>query len=128
MTITLPAVPQAPARRTAPRRKRTYVPSGDVGKHLARARELQLQIQELQAQYDTERDWLLEHMHAQGLVSLELGPINALLKIRHRWTYSPETQRDMQALSVTQKWEQSQGIAADTPTFYVALSSKESKQ
>ena len=127
MTITLPAVPKALARRTAPRRKRSYVPTGDVGKHLTRARELQLQIQELQAQYDNERDWLLEHMHTQGLVSLELGPVSALLKIRHRWTYSPETQRDMQALSVTQKWEQSQGIAADTPTFYVAVSSKEAQ-
>lgn len=128
MTITLPAVPKAPAQRSAPRRKRTYAPTGDVGRHLARARDLQLQIQELTALYDTEREWLLQHMASQSLVSLELGSVCALLKVRHRWTYSPEVQRDMQALSVSQKWEQSQGIAADTPTFYVALSSKESKQ
>lgn len=128
MTITLPSVPKAPAPRTAPRRKRTYAPTGDVGRHLARARDLQLQIQELTALYDTERDWLLQHMASQSLVSLELGPICALLKVRHRWTYSPETQREMQALSITQKWEQKQGIATDTPTVYVALSTKESQQ
>ena len=110
------------SRRTAPRRKRAYAPAGDVGKHLATARELQLRIQELTAQYDTERAWLLEHMQRQGLSSVELGAVRCVLKERSRWTYSPETERDMQALSVTQKWEQRQGIATNTPTQYTAIS------
>ena len=120
MTLTYAPAPRA-------RRKRAYTPSGDVGQHLARARALQLQIQELQAQYDTERAWLLEHMQAQHLTNVALGDISCVLKTRARWTYSPDTERDMQALQVTQKWEQSRGIASNTPSFYVALTTTEAK-
>lgn len=124
MTITLPPVPQ----RTAPvaKRRRTYAPSGDVGHHLARARALQLQIQELTALYDTERAWLQAHMQQRDLTQVSLGDIRCLLKQRSSWTYSPETEREMQALRVTQGWEQKQGIATNTPSFYVALSTKPS--
>lgn len=115
MTLTI-------TRRTAPRRKRAYAPSGDVGQHLARARELQLRIQELTVQYDTERAWLQDHMQRQGLDAVALGEVRCLLKQRARWTYSPETERDMQQLQVTQKWEQREGIARNNPTLYVALS------
>ena len=115
MTLTL-------SRRTAPRRKRAYTPSGDVGQHLARARDLQLEIQRLTAAYDTERAWLQEHMQRQGLDAVALGEVRCLLKQRAKWTYSPDTERDMQQLQVTQKWEQREGIASNSPTFYVALS------
>lgn len=110
------------SRRTAPKRKRAYTPAGDVGKHLAAARALQLQIQELTAQYDTERAWLLKHMQRQGLNSVELGAIRCVLKERSRWTYSAATEREMQALQVTQKWEQSHGVAENNPTYYTAIS------
>ena len=120
MTLTYAPAPRA-------RRKRAYTPSGDVGQHLARARSLQLQIQELQAQYDTERAWLLEHMQSRHLTNVALGDICCVLKTRARWTYSPDTEREMQALQVTQKWEQSRGIATNTPSFYVALTATESK-
>ena len=105
-----------PARRT-----RSYVPSGEVGQHLSRARELQLQIQELQALYDTERDWLLDHMQSKSLTNVALGEIKCVLKTRARWTYSLETQREQERLQITQKWEQSRGIASNAPSFYVAL-------
>lgn len=121
MTTTITRAPAPSVRR-----KRAYVPTGDVGRHLTRAAELQSQIAELTALYDTERDWLRTHMSDQSLATLELGPIRAVLKSRSRWTYSPETQRDMQALSVTQKWEQSHGIAQNAPTYYVALTHSES--
>lgn len=122
MTLTL-------TPRTAPRRKRAYSPSGDVGQHLTRARELQLRIQELTAQYDTERAWLQDHMQRQGLDAVALGEVRCCLKQRAKWTYSPETERDIQQLQLTQKWEQREGIASNTPTFYVALStSPESAQ
>lgn len=104
------------------RRARSYVPSGEVGKHLTRARQLQLQIQELQAQYDTERAWLLEHMQRQSLTNVALGDVRCVLKQRARWIYSIETQREMEALQITQKWEQSRGIASNEPSYYVALS------
>jgi hypothetical protein len=117
VTITLIARPAA--------RKRTYAPSGAVGLHLTRAARLQAQIQELQAQYDTERAWLQAHMSTRALTQVELGSIRAVLKARARWTYSPQTQREMQALSVTQKWEQSRGIATNEPSFYVALTTSE---
>ena len=91
MTISLPSVPAA-APRT--RRKRAYSPSGDVGKHLARAAALRARIDELTAQYDTERAWLQRHMESRGLTNVELGPIAVTLKARARWTYSPETQRE----------------------------------
>ena len=121
MTTTITRAPAPSVRR-----KRAYVPTGDVGRHLSRAAELQAQIAELTALYDTERDWLRTHMAGQSLATLELGPIRCTLKSRSRWTYSPETQRDMQALAVTQKWEQKQGIAQNDPTYYVALTHSES--
>lgn len=102
-------------------RSRSYVPAGEVGQHLARARELQLQIQELTALYDAERDWLLLHMQDKALTNVHLGAVKCVLKQRNRWIYSIETQREMEALQITQKWEQSRGIASNDPSFYVSL-------
>jgi hypothetical protein len=109
------------AKRPA-RRERSYVPTGEVGQHLSRARQLQLQIQELQAQYDVERSWLLKHMQSKSLTNVALGDVRCVLKQRARWIYSIETQREMERLQITQKWEQSRGIANNEPSFYVALS------
>lgn len=106
----------------ATRRARSYAPTGTVGQHLARARALQLQIQELTALYDTERAWLQKHMAAKGLTNVELGALRCVLKQRNRWTYSEATQLEMERLAVTQKWEQAKGIAANNPTCYTAIS------
>lgn len=104
------------------RRARTYVPTGEVGQHLSRARELQLEIQRLTAAYDTERDWLLSHMQTKALTNVALGEVKCVLKQRNRWIYSIETQREMERLQITQKWEQSRGIASNEPSFYVSIS------
>lgn len=109
-------------QKPATRRVRTYAPSGDVGRHLAKARALQLQIQELTAEYNTEREWLRDHMQALKLTTVELGDVRCVLKQRNCWTYSTETQLEMERLNVTQKWEQSRGIAVNDPTFHVSLS------
>ena len=109
------------------RKERAYCPSGEVGQHIAKAHDLQQQIQSLEAEYKLHRDWLLTHMRRQQLTLVELGPIKAHLKVRHKWTYSAETQRDMAALQITQKWEASHGVAEDSPTYYVALTTKEPK-
>jgi hypothetical protein len=124
--VTLTLITRPPARPA--RRKRTYTPTGAVGQHLARAAALQAQIQQLQAEYDTERAWLLSHMQQRDLATLALGETRCTLKSRNRWTYSRETQLEMERLSVTQKWEQSHGIATNTPSYYVALTSTESMQ
>ena len=116
MTISYIKAPAKPAPRA-----RAYAPSGEVGKHLARARELQLEIQRLTAEYDTEREWLLRHMQTQSLTNVALGDVRCVLKQRNRWIYSIETQREMEALQITQKWEQSRGIASNEPSFYVSI-------
>ena len=111
---------------TAPtvRRRRTYVPTGDVGRHLAAAQRLQAQIAELQAELDTHRDWCLAHLQARDLARIEDGSgFMALLKTRHKYTYSEATEREALALRAAQKWEQSMGIAVDSPTIYVQFSS-----
>jgi hypothetical protein len=123
MTITFCTAPRARIRRD-----RSYAPSGDIGRRLASAQSLQLQIQELTAQLDAHRTWLLSHMQRRNLDRLELGAFQVIRKTRHNWTYSPETERDMLSLRTTQKWEQSQGLATDNPTVYVAFSTKEPKQ
>jgi hypothetical protein len=130
VTITLPPVPRAAPRRPAPtvRRKRAYVPTGDVGRHLGTAQALQLQIQELTAALDKHRAWLLAHMQQHDLDRLELAQFQVLRKVRHNWSYSPETEREMLQLRTTQKWEQSQGIASDNPTTYIAFSTKPQEQ
>ena len=66
-------------------------------------------------------------MQSRHLTNVALGEVRCVLKQRARWTYSPDTEREMQALQVTQKWEQSRGIATNAPSFYVALSVTEAK-
>lgn len=116
MTTTLPRAPRPTIRRA-----RAYVPTGEVGRHLAQAKDIQARIQELTAQLDAHREWLLTHMTRLDLDRIEAGDFTVLRKIRHRWTYSPETEREMLALRTTQKWEQAQGLATDTPTIYVSF-------
>jgi hypothetical protein len=118
---TLPSLPRV-------RRDRAYVPNGAVGRHLAEAQSLQLQIQRLEAELATHRTWLLSHMQRHDLDLLELGAFRAQRKSRHNWTYSPETERDALQLRTTQKWEQSQGLATDTPTVYIALTTKDTSK
>lgn len=130
-TTTLRLVP-TPARTTTTikpkvRKDRAYSPSGGMGKRLATAQSLQLQIQRLTAELDEHRAWFLAHLTKTNLDTLELGAFTVTRKTRHNWSYSPETERDMLGLRTTQKWEQSSGLATDTPTVYVAMTTKEVK-
>ena len=129
MTPTLQLVP-SPGRTTIKpkiRKDRAYAPSGEVGRRLAQAQALQLQIQSLTAKLDDHRFWLLTHLVRTNLDKVELGNFSVTRKTRHNWSYTPETEREMLALRTTQKWEQSQGLASDSPTTYVALSTKAPK-
>lgn len=129
MTATLTLLPtrQAPTTKPRVRRDRAYASTGDIGRRLAKAQALQLQIQQLTTELDSHRTWLLTHMQRHNLDHLELGDFTVTRKLRHNWSYSPETEREALALRTTQKWEQSQGLATDTPTVYIALSTKQPK-
>lgn len=107
---------------TLTRRSRTYAPSGEVGRRMANAKLLQARIAELTAQLDEHRDWFLEHMERLRLDNLALDDFTVLRKRRHRWTYSPSTEREINALRALQRWEQVQGIAEDDPTVYISFS------
>lgn len=131
-TTTLRLVPtpaRTPTTTIKPkiRKDRAYSPSGGMGKRLATAQSLQLQIQQLTAELDGHRAWFLAHLTKTNLDTLELGAFTVTRKTRHNWSYTAETEREMLALRNTQKWEQTQGLATDSPTTYVALSTKEAK-
>ena len=109
---------------TAIRKRRTYAVTGVVGRKLQRAQELTLQIAKLKEELDPLRDEILQHLITKDLAFAEAGDFKAIRKVRHKWEYSAATQREMLKLSNDQKWEQQQGIATDTPTTYLQLSSK----
>ena len=111
ITITRP-----PVRRT-----RSYVPTGDIGRRLAAAQDLQRRIQELEAELSEHRAFFLEHMVSRDLHLVTLGHFQVQRKRRHSWSYSPECEREALALRARQKWEQAQGIATDSPRDYVAF-------
>lgn len=101
---------------------RSYAPSGAVGRHLAAAQALQLEIDALTAKLSIHREWLFDHMERRNLDRLELNNFQAVRKSRANWAYTPSTEREMLALRTTQKWEQQQGCATNNPTRYIALS------
>lgn len=103
------------------RKRRAYVPTGEVGTHLAAAAALVTQIKALEKELEPHRKFLLNHLQSRDLTMVTQGHVQAHRKVRHSWTYSPSTERDALALRQTQKWEQSKGIAKDDPTVYVSI-------
>ena len=103
---------------------RNYSPDGDIGRRLQEAFLLQSEIQRLQQQLDTHRAYFLKHMEQQRLDKIELFGITVQRKVRHNWQYTPETHREMLKLQTTQRWEQSKGLATDSPKAYIALTHK----
>ena len=57
-----------------------------------------------------------------NLDRIEHGDLVVTRKVRHRWAYPPETEAAMLALRKIQDREQAEGLATDTPTVYVSLS------
>lgn len=101
---------------------RSYASNGIWGKKLQKAADIQARMQLLEAQLKDLRSEFLAHMGATGLDRLEIGDFRATRKVRHCWTYTPETERELLKLQQMQRWEQAQGLATDNPTHYVALS------
>lgn len=106
------------------KRKRTYTPTGAVGKMLNRAKYLQSEIQRLENELKPLRAEILTHLQSRGLTSLEIPGFTAVLKTRSHWTYTQSTQDAALQLRVTQQYEQDKGKATNDPTFYIALTSK----
>ncbi len=107
--------------RPSQRKRRAYVPTGVVGQHMARAQELKIQMDRLKVQVEEERQWFIEHLLSRDLSVLELGDFQIERRTTSKWTYSTATEREQQALKVTQKWEQKQGIATNDPTVSCAF-------
>jgi hypothetical protein len=106
------------------KRTRTYAPDGPIGRRLATAHDLQLQAQRITAALTAHRQWLCERMQRLDLDRIEQGDLIVTRKVRHKWTYTPETEAAMEALRKVQLREQAEGIATDSPTIYVALTTK----
>ena len=109
---------------TTVRKRRTYVPTGSIGKKLQRAQELTLQIACLKEELDPLRDEILKHLITKDLAFIESGDFTAIRKERAKWEYSAKTEREMMKLRNDQKWEQQQGIATNDPTVYLQLKGK----
>lgn len=103
------------------RKRRTYVPTGEVGTVLAKASEILSQIKTLEEELEPHRKFLLAHLQSRDLTMVTQGHIQAHRKVRHKWTYSPATEREALALRNLQQMEQREGIAIDNPTVYVAI-------
>jgi hypothetical protein len=100
---------------------RTYSPTGSIGRRLTTAHDLQLQSQRITAELTAHRAWICDRMIRLGLDRIEQGDLIVTRKVRHKWTYTPETEAAMAALRKIQEREQAEGLATDNPTVYVAL-------
>lgn len=106
------------------RQERAYAPTGRIGRRLAKAHDLQLRIQRLEAELGKHREFLLKHMSQQQLDRIELGGFKATKKVRHNWSYSSYVEAFSLRMRQLQKEEQQRGIAVDRPTVYVSLSTE----
>ena len=104
------------------RNTRSYSPTGTIGRRLSKAYATQLESQRLTAELTAHRQWLCSRMEQLNLDRIEHGDLVVTRKVRHRWTYTTETEAAMLALRKIQDREQAEGLATDTPTVYVSLS------
>ena len=104
------------------RNTRSYSPTGTIGRRLSKAYATQLESQRLTAELTAHRQWLCSRMIQLNLDRIEHGDLVVTRKVRHRWAYTPETEAAMLALRKIQDREQAEGLATDTPTVYVSLS------
>jgi hypothetical protein len=109
-------------------RVRMYKPTGDIGKRLQEAYQLQADIAALEDKLKVQRDFILMHMEEKALDKIQLNDIIVYRRIRHKWSYSIATRNEMLKLQTTQEYEQAEGIATDNPRVYIALTHKEAQK
>lgn len=100
---------------------RSYAPTGAMGKRLARAKRLQAQIQQLEAELSKDREFLLQHMERRNLDRIETQGLVVVRKHRHNWSYSAVVDNMSLQLRQLQLDEQALGVATDRPRPYVSL-------
>ena len=110
--------------RTPVQRVRTYSPDGKLGRLAQRAAAIRQQIDALNKQLEPLRDELTTLMIQRKLNVLQVNDVAIQLKHRNNWTYSPETEKRSLALITIQRWEQEQGIAKNSPTAHVAITTR----
>jgi dynactin complex subunit len=110
--------------RSPIQRVRTYSPDGKLGRIAQRAAAIRQQIDALNKQLEPLRDELTSLMIQRKLNVLNVNDVSIQLKHRNKWTYSPLTEQRSLRLSAIQKWEQEQGIATNSPTAHVAITTK----
>lgn len=122
-------MPTKTARRTTASVVRitdpTFYPrkGSTLARKMMRAQALQEQIQALDEELrDLRTDFAVAFMQRPGVKFLQYGNFRAAARQRHNWKYSPELERELQKLTVDRLWEQRHGVAQDSPTSYVALS------
>jgi hypothetical protein len=101
---------------------RSYAPTGAIGKRLARAKAIQAQIQQLEADLSKDREFLLAHMQRHNLDRIETQGMLVTRKHRHNWSYSAVCDNMALQLRQLQLDEQVCGVATDRPKSYVSLS------
>lgn len=107
---------------TAPKRlTREYTETGLIGRQLRAANALATEINRLSAQLSVIRLDLLQHMEEKQLDTVKCGVLFCIRKTRNNWSYSAETEREMQKVRNSQKWEQTQEIAQNSPTTFIQL-------
>ena len=103
-------------------RQRSYAPTGAIGKRLARAKAVQQQIQQLEAELSKDREFLLNHMQRHDLDRIATEGLLVVRKQRHNWSYSAVCDNLALQLRQLQLDEQVCGVATDRPKTYVSLS------
>jgi len=120
MTVSRRLAVSAPFR-TPIQRVRTYSPEGRMGRVAQRAAAIKRQIDALNTQLEPLRDELTSMMIQRKLNVMKVNDVAIQLKHRNKWAYSPETEKRSLALTTLQRWEQEQGIARNSPTAFVAI-------
>lgn len=103
---------------------KSFTESSAVGKKLARARDLKLQIDSLSDELDAIKSHLLGYAVDKQLESLTLGAFTVSRRVRLTWDYSDSLESRINAIKNAQKREQTLGIAISKPSEHVVLSFK----
>lgn len=111
LSLTLPSFP----------RERTYSPRSGLGRKIAKAAALRAQIDDLTKALEPLRAEILASLESGNVSTARVGDVVVTRRLRHNWSYTPDTEREILSLRQTQKWEQSEGLATDAPTAYIAI-------
>lgn len=105
-----------------PLQRRSYTPTGDIGRDMVTAFRLYDEIKRLEAQLAPFRVQFLEHCQKNHLSHMEVGDRTITRKSRARWEYSPALHNELLQLQHQQKMEQRNGVAINNPTEFVSFS------